>query len=57
MNLPNEAEFKEYLNDMYGFIEVCGMCYPAGDVLEEIDPTAFDVMYADFCAEIIEGDE
>ena len=54
IDVPDEVEFKEYLNDMYGDINICGMSYPAGDTLEEIDPTAFDVMYADFCAEMVE---
>ena len=56
IDVPDEAEFKEYLNEMYGDIDVCGMRMPAGDILEEIDPTAFDVMYADFCAEMVEGE-
>jgi hypothetical protein len=56
MEIPDEAEFKQYLNDMYGDINIVGVSYPAGDVLEELAPTAFAIMYADFCAEIIGGE-
>ena len=56
IDVPNEAEFREYLNDMYGYVNICGIACPASDVLEEIDPVAFDVMYAEFCAEMLEDD-
>lgn len=37
----NESKFAEYLNEIYGEVEICGMPFMAGDVLFEVDPTAF----------------
>ena len=37
-----DSEFEEYLNDAFGDVEVCGLKYPAGRVLREIDEIAFN---------------
>jgi len=47
----NEEQFKEYLDEVYGDIDICGMSYPASQVLQDVDPTAFDVMFADYTSE------
>jgi len=47
----DEQDYEDYLNEAYGDIDVCGMSYPAGQVLREIDPTAFDVGFADWSSE------
>jgi len=38
-----EREYKEYLNDLYGDVEICGYLYASGDALKKVDPIAFDV--------------
>jgi hypothetical protein len=42
-----EEEFEDYLNEVYGDVDICGISYPAGNVLKQVDETAFDVAYAD----------
>lgn len=37
----DDEEYEEFLNELYGDIDVCGLPYPAGHVLHEIDPIAF----------------
>jgi len=46
-----EELFDEYIDELYGYINICGMDYPASRVLKEVDPTAYDVMYVDWSAE------
>jgi len=43
----DEDEFLEYLNEIYGPVKICGLEYPAGQALKEVDPTAFRVGMAD----------
>lgn len=43
----DEEEFEEYLNNAYGDVEVCGMSYPAGRALKELDPIAFNCALSD----------
>ena len=40
-NELDEKEFEDYLNDLYGDVDVCGMSMPAGSVLREMDDCAF----------------
>ena len=47
----DEQDYKEYLNEVYGDIDICGLSYPAGQVLQDVDPTAFDVGFADWSSE------
>ena len=42
-----EEEYEDYVTEVYGDIDVCGYSYPAGQVLREIDPTAFRCGIAD----------
>jgi hypothetical protein len=37
----DENEYEELLNDTYGDVEICGLKYPAGHALRELDPIAF----------------
>lgn len=41
-------EFKEYLDEMYGSIEICGTSFCASEILEELDPTLFNCAYDDY---------
>lgn len=34
-------EYAAFLNDAYGMVDVCGHSFDAGEVLAEMDPTAF----------------
>ena len=43
----DEEEFEEYLNSAYGDVEVCGMMYPAGKGLKELDEVAFRCALSD----------
>lgn len=38
-----DNEYVEILDDIYGDVEVCGMTYSAGSLLEGVDPVAFRV--------------
>lgn len=49
-----EDDYEQDLNEMYGDVDVCGCSYPAGMILREVDPTAFDVGYNDWCSEVKE---
>lgn len=50
-----EDDYEEHLNEMYGDINICECYYPAGTILRDVDPTAFDVGYNDWCSEMKEG--
>lgn len=39
----HDSEYREILDDIYGDVEVCGMTYSAGNLLEGVDPVAFRV--------------
>lgn len=39
----HDSEYVEILDDVYGEIEVCGMRYGAGSILEGVDPVAFRI--------------
>lgn len=47
-----EDEFEEYLNEMYGTVDVCGMTFDSGAILRELDPTAFRCGQADYESEL-----
>lgn len=51
--MADENDYKEYLNEVYGDIDVCGLQYPAGQVLYEFDPVAFDVGFANWLSELL----
>jgi hypothetical protein len=36
-----ERKFADYLNELNGDVNICGIDYPAGNALYEVDPTAF----------------
>lgn len=44
----DEEGYIETLNDIYGDIQVCGLEYPAADVLRAVDPIAYDCGFADY---------
>ena len=43
-----EDEYMDYLDDVYGEIDICGMSYNSSYALKEIDPTAFDQGLAEY---------
>jgi hypothetical protein len=51
----DERAYAEYLNDLYGDVEICGNEYPSGQALYDVDPIAFRVAMAD--SEMFNGDE
>ena len=36
-----EEEVEEFLHEIYGNVEICGMAFSSGQALRELDPTAF----------------
>lgn len=49
--MRTEDEYEEFLNEVYGEIDVCGSSRFAGTLLREIDPIMFDCGYADWESE------
>ena len=47
-----ENEYKEYLNDIYGSVTVCGLEFDQGDLLEDADPVAFRCGKSDYESQI-----
>jgi len=37
----SEDEYEEYLDNIYGDVNICGYKYPSGGALKELDPIAF----------------
>jgi len=37
-----DSEFEEYLDEIYGDVNICGIAYSSGRALKEIDPIAFN---------------
>lgn len=46
-----EDDYEEFLDSCYGNVDVCGSPYPAGQVLKEVDPTAFNCGFSDWVSE------
>jgi DNA repair exonuclease SbcCD ATPase subunit len=44
----NIEEYDEFLDDVYGEIDVCGIKYCASHLLKEVDPTAYRCGMNDF---------
>lgn len=51
ISLSNE-EYRDYLNDMYGSVTVCGQEFEQGDLLEDADPVAFRCGKSDYESQI-----
>lgn len=47
----DERKYADYLNELYGTVDIAGVEFQAGDALYELDPTAFRVGMADQEAE------
>lgn len=43
----SEKEFEEYLDEIYGDVEICGMKFSSGRALKELDPIAFRCAMSD----------
>jgi DnaJ-class molecular chaperone len=37
-----EEEYEEYLNECFGDVDICGMKYPSGYALRQLDEIAFN---------------
>lgn len=46
----SDEQFRDFLDDVYGDVEICGMRYCSGHALQELDPIAFRVGKSDYCA-------
>jgi hypothetical protein len=49
-----EEEYRDFLTECYGIIDVCGYKYDAGYALQELDPIAFRVGKGDYESEMEE---
>ena len=48
----DKNNFDEYLDEIYGIVEIAGMSYNTSQALEELDPTAYRCMFADYSSEL-----
>lgn len=48
----SESEYVDYLNEIYGSVEVCGQTFDQGDLLQDADPTAFRCGKSDYESQI-----
>lgn len=48
----SDSEYSDFLDEIYGDVEVCGMTYGAGSTLEAMDPVAFRCGKGDYESEI-----
>lgn len=44
----SDSEYVDYLNEIYGSVEVCGQTFDQGDLFKDADPTAFDCGKGDY---------
>jgi hypothetical protein len=48
-NMDNDEKiYADYLTELYGVVNICGIDYDAGYALYDVDPTAFRVGMADW---------
>ena len=45
----SEDEFEEWLDEVYGDIDICGLNYRAAYALKEVDLTAYREAFNDYC--------
>lgn len=48
----SNSEYKDFLNEMYGSVTVCGQEFDHGDLLEDADPVAFRCGKSDYESQI-----
>lgn len=44
----SDSEYVDYLNEIYGTVEVCGQTFEQGDLFKDADPIAFDCQKGDY---------
>lgn len=44
----SNSEYRDYLNDIWGTVTVCGQEFDQGDLFEDADPTAFRCGKSDY---------
>lgn len=47
-----DGEYVDYLDEIYGDVEVCGQTFGSGDLLRDADPVAFRCGKSDYESEI-----
>ena len=52
----NKQEFMDMLNDDYPPVNLAGVEYCFGYILNEVDPIRFDVWYNDYCSALEDAD-
>lgn len=45
--MMTDTEFQDFLTETYGSITIGGITFDAGEILKNMDPTAFRVFMAD----------
>lgn len=49
---PTEKMYNDYIDDMSeGDINIMGICFRPSDILREMDSTAYDTGYSEYCDE------
>jgi hypothetical protein len=48
----SDSEYVDYLDDVYGDVQVCGMTFGSGSLLQDADPTAFRCGKGDYESEL-----
>ena len=48
----NEDRFNQYIDELYGQIDICGLFYDTSEVLKAVDPIAYRCLMADWESEI-----
>lgn len=48
----SNSEYKDFLNEIYGSVTVCGQEFDQGDLLEDADPVAFRCGKSDYESQI-----
>ena len=57
MNYNIEEIFDEYLNELYGQVNICGIEYDAAYAFKRVDQIAYEVELSDWIAEQEENED
>ena len=50
----SDDDYAKVLNELYGLVEICGVEFQSGYVLQELDPTAFACALSDYASENVQ---
>jgi peptidoglycan hydrolase CwlO-like protein len=45
----DDSQYNDWLDEVYGEVEIAGMSYCTSRVLREIDPIAYNCVHSDYC--------